>query len=38
MDISQNFVAFSDIMNFNPIPTRWGRNQPSHFISRDQVG
>ena len=22
----------------NPIPTRWGRNQPSHCISRDQVG
>ena len=25
-------------LRVNPIPTRWGRNQPSHCISRDQVG
>ena len=24
--------------SFNPIPTRWGRNQPSHCISRDHFG
>ena len=25
-------------LGVNPIPTRWGRNQPSHCITRDQVG